>query len=313
MPTKTEEKPPEQALAPMTFTKNVGIELKTYDDLWRFANMVVRAGWAPKGMDKPESIMAAVQYGQELGITPMAAVQRIAVINGRPMIWGDMMLALCRAAECWDESGFSETETDDCASCTVRRKGGASVTKLFSTADATRAGLWGKQGPWTQYPARMRQMRARSFALRDTFSDVLMGVYSREEMVGAKDYGDYVDGEAAQSTPTSAELEASLSKSARTPFDPEKTNPLPPPAIEAPPEAAEVAPAPPSEPEAKADVPTKEDLVAFRVGIKNGYQQLDAPTRKVFKENVGISLIGDVEKIESAKELQSILDAVKSA
>src|SRR5690606_39168844 len=31
-------------------------------------------------------------------------------------------------------------------------------------------------GPWTQYPKRMRQMRARAFALRDVFPDVLRGM-----------------------------------------------------------------------------------------------------------------------------------------
>jgi hypothetical protein len=47
--------------------------------------------------------------------------------------------------------------------------------------DAKRAGLAGKQGPWQQYPKRMLQMRARAFALRDVFPDVLRGVYVAEE------------------------------------------------------------------------------------------------------------------------------------
>ena len=46
---------------------------------------------------------------------------------------------------------------------------------------AKKASLWTKPGPWQQYPDRMLQMRARGFALRDTFADVLRGLISREE------------------------------------------------------------------------------------------------------------------------------------
>ena len=48
-----------------------------------------------------------------------------------------------------------------------------------------KAGLWAKSGPWTQYPKRMMQMRARGFALRDKFADALGGLITVEE---AQDY-----------------------------------------------------------------------------------------------------------------------------
>jgi len=54
------------------------------------------------------------------------------------------------------------------------------VLGQFSMADAARAGLKGKSGPWQQYPQRMLQMRARGFALRDAFPDVLRGLISAE-------------------------------------------------------------------------------------------------------------------------------------
>ena len=49
--------------------------------------------------------------------------------------------------------------------------------------DAQKAGLQGKSGPWSQYPKRMRQMRARAFALRDVFPDVLRGMPIAEEVM----------------------------------------------------------------------------------------------------------------------------------
>jgi hypothetical protein len=69
----------------------------------------------------------------------------------------------------------------------AKRKNRKPVVAKFSVEDAKRAGLWGKQGPWSAYPKRMMQMRARGFALRDAFPDVLKGLISAEE---AQDYPD---------------------------------------------------------------------------------------------------------------------------
>jgi len=143
---------------------------------------------APKGMERPESVLVAIQMGAEVGLTPMAALQNIAVINGRPSVWGDAMLAICRSSGVFDEAAFEETieERDGkiIASCTVRRlPNGKPVTRTFSMDDAKQAGLAGKPGPWQQYPKRMLQMRARSWALRDTFPDILRGLHCAEEVI----------------------------------------------------------------------------------------------------------------------------------
>jgi hypothetical protein len=136
-------------------------------------------------MEKVESVFVAVQYGLEVGLSPISAVQNIAVVNGRPTIWGDAMLGLVRGSGLL--SSISEVTTGEgdatTAVCTVTRRDdpGETVGK-FSVSDAKRAGLWGKAGPWTQYPRRMLQMRARGYALRDKFADVLKGLYAREEV-----------------------------------------------------------------------------------------------------------------------------------
>jgi hypothetical protein len=173
-----------------------GIEIRQYDELARFAQTVSNSGLAPKGMERAESIFVAVQMGLEVGLSPMAALQNIAVVNGRPTIWGDAQLAVCRGTgelETFDEwfevngakttRNPSEYKDDTAAVCKVKRKGGSEVESAFSVADAKRAGLWGKTGPWTQYPFRMLRNRARSFALRDTFGDALKGFRSTEEVL----------------------------------------------------------------------------------------------------------------------------------
>jgi hypothetical protein len=76
---------------------------------------------------------------------------------------------------------------DACACCMVRRKGRTSQVTRFSVADAKRAKLWGKAGPWTEYPQRMLRFRALGFRLNDTFPDVLKGLKTVEEL---RDYPD---------------------------------------------------------------------------------------------------------------------------
>jgi hypothetical protein len=151
--------------------------------------MVAKSEFAPKDFrGKPESCLLAIQHGSEIGLSPMQSLQNIACINGRPAIWGDAALALCLASPVCD--GIHEMMEGDgdsmTAVCQTSRKGkDANVVGRFSVADAKRAGLWGKSGPWTQYPKRMLQLRARGFALRDAFPDVLRGLVTAEE---AQDY-----------------------------------------------------------------------------------------------------------------------------
>ena len=83
--------------APIQFGSH-GVQLQSIDEAFRFARAVVASGWAPKGMEKPESVMIAIQFGMEIGLTPMAALQNMAVINGRPAIYGDAALALVRSS-----------------------------------------------------------------------------------------------------------------------------------------------------------------------------------------------------------------------
>jgi len=166
-----------------------GLALASIDDAFRFATMVAKSDFAPKDFKgKPESCLLAIQHGSEIGLSPMQSLQNIACINGRPAIWGDAALAVTIASTVCE----SVTETIDgdgdqmVATCTAKRRGYAQPTVVrFSVADAKKAGLWGKSGPWTQYPKRMLQLRARGFALRDAFPDVLKGLVTAEE---AQDY-----------------------------------------------------------------------------------------------------------------------------
>jgi hypothetical protein len=172
-----------------TQTQPRGLALQSFDDAWKFWQMVSKTDFAPKDFKgKPESCMLAGQHGAELGLGPMQSLQCIAVINGRPTIWGDAALALVQSSPvCEFVSEAVDGDGDQMvATCIAKRRGYPAPSAVkFCVADAKKAGLWGKAGPWTQYPKRMLQLRARGFALRDAFPDVLKGLVTAEE---AQDY-----------------------------------------------------------------------------------------------------------------------------
>ena len=166
-----------------------GLRVSSVGDLMTLGKIAAASGLVPKDYQgQPEKCAGAIAFGAELGLAPMQALQCIANINGRPSIWGDSAKALCLASPVCDEITETiegEGTPNPKAICVAKRRGQSPVRVEFSVEDAKRAGLWGKQGPWTQYPKRMLQLRARGFALRDAFPDILRGLVTAEE---AADY-----------------------------------------------------------------------------------------------------------------------------
>lgn len=165
-------------------TKSTGFDLspQTFEQALTFSNYLADSDMVPKDFKgKPGNCLVAIQWGMEIGLKPLQAMQNIAVINGRPSLWGDAVIALARNSPMCEY--IVETCTDTVATCKVKRRGEPEQIRTFSLDDAAKAGLKGKQGPWAQYPKRMMQMRARAFAIRDVFPDVLKGLPVAEEVM----------------------------------------------------------------------------------------------------------------------------------
>ena len=147
----------------------------------QIAEMLAKSTLVPKAYQgQPANVLVAMAYGDSFGMQPLQAMQSVAVVNGMPGLYGDGLLAVCKSSPEWE--WMQETIEGETATCTAKRRGEPEVTATFSVADAKRAQLWGKQGPWTQYPQRMLAMRARSFCLRNLYADILRGMRSAEEL-----------------------------------------------------------------------------------------------------------------------------------
>jgi hypothetical protein len=172
-------------------TTQQGFAPATLTEAMAFSEMLAKSSMVPRAYQgKAEDVLVAMQWGREIGLAPLQALQNIAVINGKPSVYGDAAMALVQASpvcEDIEETIEGEGTPNPVAVCIAKRKGRKPVVARFSLEDAKRAGLWGKPGPWQAYPKRMMQMRARGFALRDAFPDILKGLITVEE---AQDYPD---------------------------------------------------------------------------------------------------------------------------
>jgi hypothetical protein len=202
------------ALAELTFgVGRATLQIDSMEKAWRLARLALAAKSAAP--DSPEAMTICILYGNEIGLPPFQSMQKISIIGGHPVIWGDAALSLCMNSPFFEDieeriEGEGDART---AYCTVMRRKQSPKTSTFSIADAKRANLWddrptvrrrmkydgwfnGKQykagefaelpneSPWHCYEDRMLTMRARGFRLRDSFPDVLGGLYLREEFAG---------------------------------------------------------------------------------------------------------------------------------
>jgi hypothetical protein len=167
---------------------SVSFAPRSLEEAIAFSKMLSESDFVPKDLKgKPGNILVCLQWGAELGLAPMQALQNIACINGRPSLWGDAALAVVQNHPAYEwHKEYTEGDGDSCVGVfQIQRKGSDMHEARFGVADAKKANLWGKAGPWTQYPKRMLCLRARGFGLRDKFADALKGMITAEE---ARDY-----------------------------------------------------------------------------------------------------------------------------
>lgn len=146
--------------------------------------------WA-KG--NPANLLLVFMKGFELGLSVNQSMDGLCIINGKVSMYGDVLLGYCLAlpdCEYIEEHYDAVTKT---YTCKAKRKGRADIARSFSMTQAAKAGLLNKEGPWRLYPERMGQMRPRSWCLRDTWADKLMGVVAYEEAVDCGPRSNVVD------------------------------------------------------------------------------------------------------------------------
>lgn len=157
---------------------------QTMKGKYEMAGVLARSGLIPKGLDTAEKVFVALQWGHELNLSPMVAVNNVAVINGKPTLSADIMSAVVkRSPEYGGIEWLKNSDTE--AECKITRILGngktESIISRFTIEDAKKAGLAGRD-VWQKYPRRMLKHRCLSYGLKDMFPDILAGLYTPEEM-----------------------------------------------------------------------------------------------------------------------------------
>jgi len=134
----------------------------------------------PKELQGKEAdIFVTIMAGQELGLAPMASLRSIHVVQGKPVISADGLVAVALAhPQC--EYFHSVTSSDTEATYETKRKGSPPTRRSFTSEDAKRAGLLGKD-TWKKYPAAMLRARCKADLARDVYPDAVSGVYTPDE------------------------------------------------------------------------------------------------------------------------------------
>lgn len=153
-----------------------------------YARFLATSGLLPAHYrDRPGNVLFAVEYGETLGITPMAAITGVHVIEGKPSASAALISALVRRAghriRTWgdDEKAVTEIVRADDPDFTFRVE--------WTLDRAKTADLLGK-GTWKKYPAALLKARTVTECARDACQEVLFGLIYTPEELGAD-----VDGE----------------------------------------------------------------------------------------------------------------------
>jgi len=178
----------DEAVEGLPVTRNISPEFAKYDVAKRVAHTLALSSLVPDAYrGRPNDVFVAINMGAELGMEPFQAIQSIAVIDGKPCLYGDGLIGVVRASpKClWIEESLNEDET--IATCKTQRKGDPNPTvRSYSMGDAVKAGIDTKFN-WKKHPKRMLQMRARAYCLRDAYPDLLKGLGVVEEVMDHDD------------------------------------------------------------------------------------------------------------------------------
>ena len=139
---------------------------------------------------KPAAVFSAIQWGKELGVPPVTALNNMYNVNGKTAVSTALHYGL--AAKHPGFRGMVKAKvTKPKEECKVVVKRAFTIegqeqvyeyTGEFTMDQARTAGLVRVNSPWTAYPERMLFNRALAIALREAFPDVLAGVYTYEEL-----------------------------------------------------------------------------------------------------------------------------------
>lgn len=137
--------------------------------------------------NNPANCLIALEQSNRLNISPMAVMQNLYIVQGKPSFSSSFIIGLINASGKYDmELQFDEEEKDGKPyACTCwTEKDGRKVTGIKITMDMAEKEGWSKKNgsKWVTIPQVMLRYRAASFFARMNCPELSIGLYSKEEL-----------------------------------------------------------------------------------------------------------------------------------
>lgn len=170
---------PAPSHAPMLFSQSP-LTPTSFSEVREFATLAVKSGLLSDAITTPEAAFVIIATGLELGLSPMQSLRGIHVVEGKPILSADLLVALAKRSP--DCVYFRLVESSyERATYETLRKGDPKPTSLtWTLEDARRAELVGKR-TWKAHPAAMLRARCAAALARAVYPDLLLGVYEDSE------------------------------------------------------------------------------------------------------------------------------------
>lgn len=156
----------------------------TTGDEWKLlkeqAQMALKSGLLPAAIKTPEQAAVIALKGRELGLPIMQSLSGINVIQGKPCLSSELMLALIFVRCPKAVINYTSTTNEECI-INAKRPGGDFCQFKYTIEDATAAGAMSKDN-WRKFPSAMLRARCVSSMARALFPDCIMGAYTPDEM-----------------------------------------------------------------------------------------------------------------------------------
>jgi len=143
------------------------------------AKSLCKTEFVPRGLDV-DNATARVLMGDELGLSPLAALRSIYVVHGTPALYARTMVALTlsKGHEVWTES-TSDSKVVVCG----RRRGSEHIEKSEWTMDRAKRAGYTSNAKYASTPQEMLYSKAAGEVCRKIAADVLAGIpYTVEDL-----------------------------------------------------------------------------------------------------------------------------------
>lgn len=155
-------------------------EITTLQQDLSLSATLIKSGLLPSNIKTPEAALVIIMTGRELGLLPLQALRSISVVEGKPTLSADLLLALAyKSGHC---TGYDILElTEEKCVVQISRNGQVKAPYSYTIEEARKAGLANRPN-WTRHTKAMLRARATAAACRAYFPDVVLGLYTPDEL-----------------------------------------------------------------------------------------------------------------------------------